>query len=343
QGSGPQAWRPLEYSSVGADYPFIKWKTGGTVFGIITIVIGSISGCMGVFIPFTMLLPQAANQKLGAVITATLLYVGIAVALIWLGAGAVKMRRWVRPIVLIFGLLSIILGVFFFVSMGLMYSVSAKGSQTNPAVLGTPGAPYPVFVAMTMLFFGFLFVAIPGVYVWFYRKPEVKAALEHFDPAPRWTDRCPIPALAIVMVLMCYAVMTLVAIPQAIMPVFGTVLHGPFAMVLQLILVVVAIILAKLAFQCRPSGWWGTTGLLILLMIAYAMTSLRSDQPAMYRAAGFDAQQVELMSRMQSSRPFGFLIIQLISTLLMLGYLAYVRKYFNGPNREAMAIGSPAA
>ncbi len=138
------------------------------------------------------------------------------------------------------------------------------------------------------------------------------------------------------MTLVCYAGMALFAIPQAILPVFGTVLHGAPAMVLQIVFVAIAIVLARFTFQCRMAGWWGTAGLVVLLAIAYAMTSLRSDQGEMYRAAGFNAQQLEVMNQLHSSHPFGFLAIQATSAVLMIGYLAYMRKYFSDPDHGAV-------
>ena len=332
QGFGPPGWQPLGYESPGTDLPFKKWRTGSTVFGTIAIVIGASSGCLGLFIPLAMLAPQPRGQNPGTMVSGTLLYLVVAGSLIWLGIGAIQMRRWVRPLVLTLGTVILIIGAFSVVWMIFFLPVMTKITSGIGARGGPPAGMVMFFTTMTMLIMGILFFIVPGAFVWFYKKLEVKAALEHFDPLPRWTDRCPIPVLGIVVTLLLYASTMLAAMPQAIMPVFGTVIHGPPAMALQTVIAAAALVLAWLSFHCRPAGWWGTTAFVIVLMFAYLMTGIRSDQLDLYGSAGFTANQLDAIAKLQMS-PAARLVLQLPIPLLTIGYLVYVRRYFNAHGR----------
>jgi hypothetical protein len=341
QGFGPPALQPLGYASLGADLHFKKWRTGGTVFGIIAIVIGGSSGCMGLLMPLALFVPQPSNQNSAAMISGALFYLVVAGALIWLGIGAIKMRRWVRPLVLTLGTVILISGVFSLVWMAFLMPAMAKVMPGNGATPGPPTGMFPVIMAMTMLMMGFFLLIIPAAFVWFYKKQQVKAALEHFDPVPRWTDRCPIPVLGLVVMLTLFAGTTLMAVPQAIMPVFGTVLRGPAAVSLQMVVAAAALVLAWLSYRCRPAGWWGTTAFLLVSTVAYLMTDLRLDQQDVYRAVGLSAQQIDAFKKLGYMSPTRMLALQLPILLLMFCYLAYVRKYFKGQARQSHASNSP--
>ena len=213
-GFGPLSSQPLGYASVEVDPRFAKWRTGGIVFGIIAIVIGGLSGCLGLLVPLTLLAPQQQNRPAGAIIGALLLYVIVAVALIWLGVGAVKMRRWVRPLVLTLGTLILVVGFWDLVAMAFWFPAIAKTTPGNGAAPALSGGMIPISLVVAILMLGFMLLIIPGAFVWFYKKQEMKEALEYFDAVERWTDRCPIPVLGIVVTLICYVGVALVALPQ---------------------------------------------------------------------------------------------------------------------------------
>jgi hypothetical protein len=306
------------------------------VFGIIAIVIGGSSGCLGLLLPLSLLAPQQQSQKLGTIVGALLLYLIVAVALIWLGIGAIKMRRWVRPLVLTLGTLILVVGFFDLIAMGFWFPALAKTTPGNGAAPAPSGGMIPISLVAAILMLGFMLLIIPGAFVWFYKKQEMKEALEYFDAVERWTDRCPIPVLGIVVTLIGYVGVALVALPEATLPVFGTVLSGLPAMAVDIVFGAAPLVLAWLSFRRRPVGWWGTIGFVVVMAVAYLMTSVRSDQQDLYRTAGFTAQQLDMMSQFRSRLPFGMVALQLSVPLLMIGYLIWVRKYFG----DAEAAGA---
>jgi hypothetical protein len=109
---------PNSIAPPGADPtpPAYKNRSGGLiVFGVLTILLGALSGLM---VPL-MLLGQAINARnpnspptsLAMLLPVLLMYGGLAVALIWLGIGSIKARRWARALLLIFAWSWLVMGV----------------------------------------------------------------------------------------------------------------------------------------------------------------------------------------------------------------------------------------
>jgi hypothetical protein len=265
--------------------------------------------------------------------------------LVWLGIGAVTMRRWVRPMVLTIGTIATVGGLLGIFSYVLMFPTIRTAMAAPPAVPGgAPAMPpgiYTIIMIITAVIMGVLFVIIPGAFVWFYRKPEVKEALEFYDPKARWTDTCPIPVLGLAVGLILYAVSASLTSIQGIAPVFGTVLHGPAAVAVMLVMACVAFVLARLVYRIRMIGWWGTVGFMILVAVAYAMTAMRSDQAELYRAAGYPEEQLRAI---QSIWQIGIalrLAVGLPWLMMIFGYLLWVYKYFKAAPNEQRPLDIP--
>ena len=118
-------------------------------------------------------------------------------ALIWLGIGSIKARRWARALLLIFSWSWLIMGIFM---TAIMPFVMAKVFANLPpdAKTGQPAMPPAAITAMVIgmtLFFVVFFVLVPAVWTFFYNSRHVKATCEARDPVTRWTDACPLPVL----------------------------------------------------------------------------------------------------------------------------------------------------
>ena len=111
-----------------------------------------------------------------------------AVFFMTLGIGSILGRRWARSLSLVFSALWLALGVLTVACLLLVI----------PRIVSVAGTRAPLASCGAIALFGIL---LPGSYVLFYRSPGVKAQCEWLDPQQRWTDRCPGPVLALVMLL----------------------------------------------------------------------------------------------------------------------------------------------
>src|SRR5438034_406184 len=110
-------------------------------------------------------------------------------------------------------------------------SVDFKDRKTGLVIFGILTALIGLLCALfvPLMFFGVIYVILPGAWVLFYRSRHVKATCESYDPMVRWTDHCPLPVLAVSLWLTFSALMMLVmaVVYKGILPMFGSFVAGP--------------------------------------------------------------------------------------------------------------------
>jgi hypothetical protein len=97
-------------------------------------------------------------------------------------------------------------------------------------------------------FLAFIYVLLPGVFLVLCHRESVRATCQRRDPKTRWTDRCPMPvlALSIMMALSVLSISSLVAY-GCVMPLFGVFISGAVGAV---VILLISLVLAYLV--------WGT-------------------------------------------------------------------------------------
>jgi uncharacterized membrane protein len=287
------AWPPVEE-------PYAQLKKRARDYGKQTIlwcsIIGgfSLADRLGILGPKIAPTPKITTSEILNFLPEGLVYL----VLLWWGIGSYLLRRWVRPIALVLGSMVCLFGIFgavaeIFMIPAIFKSPSAQ-SQGSLAFSGT----FLGFLLISMLFGALLFIVLPARIVTFYRKPEVKAMLEHYDPVPRWTDERPLPLLATAFVLFIFACIGIANLPQAIADSHaGTIVEiGKITFFSGQS--IVAMILAWLVLRARPMGWWGT----IAYLMAFGLYSLCH------------------------GAWLGF-----VFEIAPIGWLLYIRKYFRQP------------
>jgi hypothetical protein len=336
--SGP-AFNPIDYRSAQLPEPFKGWRGGSVAFGIIAIIMGVMSGCGAAMMPLGLMMGatarNAAPHQTAAAVSAAAFALASSIAFLWFGVGAIRKRRWTRPLAITGGTLWLLGGVIGIASIVLnLTAMRAQMAQSAPPGTTLPAAATNAILAVSMTMMAVLGVVVPGAYVWFFAKPQVRAMLEYFDPTPRWTDRCPIPVLGVVTGLVVWGGSHLINAPQQLAPVFGTVLVGPAAAAVISAFGLGALLLVPPVYRQRMAGWWGTLALLIISAIAFGLTAFRSDLIDQYRRAGVSEEQIQMMRQVQSAPATP--VVWVLGGLLALGYLLYVRKYFRQPTAGAV-------
>jgi len=174
---------------------------------------------------------------------------GLLLACLWTWAyGAIRPRRWARPLAIIGASICLILG-------SLMTLAVCFSSPT------TPPMGWDISLGMTALM-ALFWIVIPAWFIWFFTRPAVREMLECYDPVRRWTDSCPIPVLGAAIVLAILAALDLYAFPPK--PSAASVAEFA-AIAFQLGVCIAALVFAWFLFRLRRVGWWGTLGLILLL------------------------------------------------------------------------------
>lgn len=305
-------------------------SAGLVVYGILTILLGVLSLLGALVIGATALLPRTdmAMRTTQSILPGVLTYVVAAIVLIWLGIGSIKKRRWSRALLLIgswsglaMGLLALIFMTISFPQ--LRHSIQASMSDVPPAMQLIP----LISMGVIMLLF---YVILPGAWLLFYRSPNVKSTCDYYDPVARWTDRCPLPVLALV-IWLCISIVGFFVMALsnfAIFPFFGTFIHGPAAIATSAVLMLLCIFTAGLVYRCDPRGWWIVSSGVVLFALSALVTYSQHDLMEVYRLLNFPPSQLAAIEKFNFLRGNLLYLSVLLWTVPSLAYLIFIKKFF---------------
>jgi hypothetical protein len=313
-----------------APLPAKDRSVGLAIFGVVQVLTGLVCAMLIPLMAMSLVMgnPAGVAMPIASLVSAMVIYAFVAIVFIWLGIGSVLGRRWARALTLIFSWMWLIGGLFSMIAAILIMPdfVGKAAAQGNmpPAVLLS-------IRIVTFAILACIYILLPGAFVAFYQSRHVKATCERKDPVLRWTDRCPLPVLALSLMLACGvpSMLSLVAY-NCLFPFFGTFLTGlPGA---WMILIVAALFawLAWGAYHQRVYAWWGTLLLTLGMSLSSFLTMSRVKTLEMFRLMGYGEEYLTMIRKtgvidaMDQFRPWSFLVYG----LLVLGYLWFTWKYF---------------
>ena len=306
--------------------------TGLVAFGIVQIILGGFTALM---IPLLLFSQHVmAQQQPGSVYGPSLvavvmaIYGTLALALVCVGIGSIKARRWARALTLVGAWSLLIMGVFNLaiqaVLLPRMLAVSA------PSGAAVPHTAMVVAMVGAFLVIGIVFIALPAAFVWFYSSRHVKATCEIRNPEPSWTDGCPLPLLALClwMALGTVSFFIMALAGMAVLPVFGQLIAGPVATTVSVLLGVAWAWAAWAIYRRRLAAWWFIVGMMTVFGVSCVITFLRVDPLELYRMMHYPEQQVEQIRRLGLMTPSVMAWGMAGGAVLWLGFLLWVRRYF---------------
>jgi hypothetical protein len=329
---GETTMTPPALSPTAAD--FKDRRAGLIIFGILVILLG----CMCALLLPLMLVGQAftAKQTGGAanyrmIIPGLLIYGGMAVAFIWMGIGSILCRRWARALLLTLSWCWLVVGVISMVFMAFLLpqilAVSVPDAQKIPE------AARWIMAATMAGTLGCIYFVVPGSLVLFYQSRHVKATCEARDPVRRWTDACPLPVLAVSLML-AFSALSMLSMPLAynsVLPFFGTLISGPPATMVCLGIMVLMMWTARGIYRLEPAAWWVMIAFFAVMTVSGALTIARMDLIEMYRQMGFPPDQIAMMEKLTFLRDRSAMGWMMLSAVPFYGYLILVKRYFRRP------------
>jgi len=313
--------------------PYQDRSTGLIVFGILTILLG----CLTALFVLLMLVGQLAVRStnapptpLWAILSAILIYGILAVALVWLGIGSIKARRWARALLLIFSWSWLLIGVIASVSMAFVMPKILAGATGGPdANHALPASAIVGMMIGMFLVFGVFFIVVPAVWIFFYRSRHVKATCESRDPVTRWTDACPLPVLALCLWL-AFSVPMMLVMPvmgHAVMPFFGMFLTGLPGTLLCLAIAALWACAAWLLYKLDVRGWWLILIAFVVFMVSAVMTYARHDIIEMYQLMGYPQAQIDQIQKTGLLTGNHMAWMTAFFMVPFLGYIVFIKKY----------------
>ncbi|MBI5092623.1 MAG: hypothetical protein HZB26_09300 [Candidatus Hydrogenedentes bacterium] len=309
-------------------------RTGLIVFGILEIAFGGLALLMALLLVVvataaTKLDTGAANGMDATMMApGILLHALIGAWFITMGVGSMLARRWARALLLVSSWIWLVSGVSASIAMiTFMPRIYEQMAETGQL-------PREAAIAAKYVMAGFVFVfflLIPGTLVLFYQSGNVKATCESRDTHLRWTDKCPLPVLAVSLMLVSWAgAMPMIGAYHWAIPCFGRILTGPPAFAIVLVIMAVSLSLAWGVYRLNMNAWWGTVGLILAYTASAGITFSQVTILEFYEKMGFPEQQMDMMRQMEL--PQGWVVTWMLVWLgVFLGYLLYTKRYFTAP------------
>jgi hypothetical protein len=322
-------------------------STGLVVFGIIQIVLG---GLAALFIPL-VLLGAVFSRRMGGgmppgnTVLSVASYALAAIGLITLGVGSIRACRWARALTLILSWIWLVSGSLGTIALTVLLPSAFMAAFTaaaanNPEAPSLPRGLIAVILTVVIVVCAVFMVVLPIAFVVFYRRKDVAETVKHRDPRERWTDRCPLPVLALSLLFIGSGVYyLLMSVTTPIFPLFGRYLTGLPAGICLMLLAMLDGFLAYSLFRLQLTGWWIAVVAVALRWTSAIVTFARGDLLAVYRKMGLPQQQLQLMSANPMLRSTVFEYWTAAFGLMFLGYMIWVKRYLAAAG-EPVAAGS---
>lgn len=321
----------------GKKVAFKDRKTGLVIFGIFHIILGAF--CV-LFMLVTIVGAMAlrnlgentiAAMSVGQMILVVLLYLLLAVWFAWMGIGSILARKWSRALILITSWLWLICGVIGFIAILLflpaLFSPLAAGEEI-------PREAAVIAQAMVMVLSVFVFIVIPGGFVLFYGSRHVKATCEKRDPKARWTDKVPLPVIALSSLLGCAAIlMPLSGFYRWTTHFFGVVLGGIPGAAIVLIYAALFAYAAWGTYKLQIKAWWCGFLATVASDVSVVITFSRVSLAEFYEKMGLPQERLEIMQRFDLFHDPRMALLWGVVIIGFLAFMIYTKRYFKASAR----------
>ena len=328
-----------EYERAAQPAAFKDRTVGLVVFGSVEVLLGGLCALLIPLMVFAALIPQPGGSATGLrmMLPAIAIYAMAAVFFIWIGIGSILARRWARAVMLVCSLMWLIGGV-----MGMIVWIWMMPNMFDQVPPGQQMPPEMMLVMQILMggLMGCIYLILPLAFVLFYRSKHVWATCRFRDPKVRWTDGCPLPVLALV-ILFAYGVLCMVWLPfyNFIIPWFGGFLDGASGAVVVLGFAGLQVYLVWGMYHRKLAAWWTAMLFVVVGSVSWLLTMARTDLMELYERMGMPDQQLDMMRQMGMVEKMSAMWwVGIPFAVAFLGYLIYVKRYFGVSEGERVGL-----
>ncbi len=300
-------------------------KASLIVFGIVELLGGALCILLALFTLLPLMISSSGVSKV-QILPGSMVYVFLAVWLIWMAIGTMRARRWARSLMLAASWLGLACGA---MAMGMMLFMLPKLFANGRM---SPELVVPMLVAI-LLILALVYLMIPAIGIVFYSNRKVRTAFELADSKPSWPERCPLPVLVLSMMLvMAILSMAMLCFMNFSIPFFGIILSGGPGALALLLVMGIAGWMAVGVYRLRAAAWWCALFLLAIGLASQLITFGRIDLMEYYAALGYSDQMLQQVESMDWMNNATFEIMALVYALPAFIYLLWLKRYFE-PNK----------
>ena len=254
-----------------------------------------------------------------------------------LGLGSIKARRWARALLIVGAWVAVFFGTLALALV--LYILPEIYSILVDSGLIAPGLVLAIlyFVVFILLF---LQVVFPVIAVAFYGLASVRATCERRNPEPSWTDRIPLPLLAMgfISTLGCLSIVAGAATRYTVF-LFGHVVSGLTGGLVIAGLSLACGYVGWGAFTRKMHAWWGAYVLVFITCSSLMLTFAELDLPVLYAHLGYSPERIEQQQKFLSFSPATLTFISCVWGIMASIYLVWVRDCFR-PEKDVVEVKS---
>ena len=220
------------------------------------------------------------------------------------------------------GIFGMIFMAFF---MSSMMSSIPQHDQAN-----IPPGFHTAMMVISSLVGGMIYLVMPGAFLLFYHRKAVWATCQRRDPKTRWTEACPLPVLALSLMLGYSAVFMPFQLIYGggVAPFFGTLLSGVAGAAMILASAVIMAFLAWGAYKQKMAAWWGTLVFWAFWCVSASLTFSKVNLITLYEKMEMPPNQIEMIKK-SGILDGNFMIVATVGgSVIALAFLLWVRRYF---------------
>jgi hypothetical protein len=241
-------------------------------------------------------------------------YYLIAMVLILLGIGHLKIKRWVRIISLA------LLWTWLFVGaplLALVYFI----------LLGTKELSVMVAL-MALVFFALSYLLFPWLLIRFYQGRNIRQTFESKDTRSYWIENRPMPILVLSLLYIFYIIMLhLLIMLNGIYPLYGNFLFGFRGIIALDVSIACLVGILYGTMQKRLWAWWAAVVGIGLFTCSTVITFLKSNYAALLTGLAFPARELEFLDGVPL-QGVHFAIMISVPLLATFGLVLLSKRYF---------------
>lgn len=310
-------------------------------------------GCLGLGGVYSFVLPGVAEDPatsgempVALGVSMGLFFLTMAIGIGWLAIGSILCRKWARDILYAGGwLIAVVvaagaIGMLFFIPNYL-----EAFNALNSGMSGSPGIPMGAMMVIGMLI-GFGIYLLPAVYlILIYGLRNVRLTVKYRDAKPRWTDRMPVPLLALWLAFVWAALAF-----ASLAPFYGEAIviagAAQSEVLVTFVLVLIGAFLGVLAWvttRLTPTAWWILLGGIVLIGAGWVGGTLMIDMSELMDSMNTEmgdpsvtTMQVDMNEALYGDQS-AFVIPSVIFQIALIGFVVWLRRYFFTPSSSSEA------
>ena len=314
-------------------------KVGLILFGILQLGLGGLCALMVPLMIIGLIASQTVTNASpqtdpAMMIPGMLFYVIFATWFIGMGIGSIRAKRWARALILTTSWIWLISGIG---ALATMWYIMPDMYAQMAADGKIPQSMAEIMTYMIMGFMTLFYILLPGALVLFYRSRHVKATCELNNPKAGWTDRCPLPVLAISLLFALWAAcLPSMGLYGWVLPFFGVLLSGTAGAVTSLTIMALLGWIAWGSYKLDKRAWIGSIGLVAAWALSIGVTFSRISLMDLYKKMNFSEEQLELMQPICETQMPMFTALGALWVAGLLGYLLYTHRFYSAINTRTV-------